>query len=174
MNTRSEPSHFFPCSGKQEQDAGFKIEGVFELYKYCLQHVELSGPTYFAPMIRQVVEALRFSFQKDPDIYTLLLILTDGAIHDMSETIDWIVEGSNLPLSIIIIGIGGADFANMEQLDSDKQVRPAHRSCCEARGPPPAETSCSSSPSTSSSASPKSSLPRSWRSCRSRSPRSTG
>ena len=37
----------------------------------------------------------------------------------MNETIDSIVEGSKLPLSIIIKGIGNADFTNMET-DDDK------------------------------------------------------
>jgi len=29
------------------------------------------------------------------------------------------VRGSELPLSIIIVGVGGADFSNMDQLDAD-------------------------------------------------------
>ena len=48
------------------------------------------------------------------------MILTDGIINDMDKTIDYIVEGSKLPLSIVIIGIGDADFTNMEKLDGDK------------------------------------------------------
>ena len=47
------------------------------------------------------------------------MILTDGIINDMSETIDAIVEASFLPISIIIVGIGNADFSNMKTLDSD-------------------------------------------------------
>ena len=38
----------------------------------------------------------------------------------MRETIDLIVAASELPLSIIIIGIGNADFKNMEILDADE------------------------------------------------------
>ncbi len=49
----------------------------------------------------------------------MLLILTDGAIHDMKETIDQIFNAVNLPLSIIIVGVGNADFSNMEILDGD-------------------------------------------------------
>jgi hypothetical protein len=45
--------------------------------------------------------------------------LTDGIINDMQATIDEIVRGSGLPLSIIIIGVGSADFDVMEQLDGD-------------------------------------------------------
>ena len=37
----------------------------------------------------------------------------------MQETIKQIVIGSELPLSIIIIGIGDADFSMMEDLDGD-------------------------------------------------------
>jgi hypothetical protein len=42
--------------------------------------------------------------------YTVLLILTDGVINDLDRTIDEVVKGSLLPLSIIIVGIGNADF----------------------------------------------------------------
>lgn len=52
--------------------------------------------------------------------YNIMLILTDGAIMDLQQTIDAIVEGSGLPLSIIIIGVGSADFSTMEKLDADK------------------------------------------------------
>ena len=51
--------------------------------------------------------------------YFILLILTDGEIHDMNETIDWIVRGSNSPLSIVIVGIGNENFKNMDVLDAD-------------------------------------------------------
>ena len=48
------------------------------------------------------------------------MILTDGIIDDMDDTIDELVEGSFLPLSVIIIGVGNADFSNMEELDGDE------------------------------------------------------
>lgn len=47
------------------------------------------------------------------------MIITDGEIHDMEETKKCIVESSHLPLSIIIVGVGSADFTNMEILDGD-------------------------------------------------------
>ena len=50
------------------------------------------------------------------------MILTDGIINDMKQTIDCIVEGSKLPLSIVIIGIGGADFSNMVNSEGDKKL----------------------------------------------------
>ena len=41
------------------------------------------------------------------------MILTDGVIDDLQDTIDLLVEASYLPLSVIIIGIGNKDFSNM-------------------------------------------------------------
>jgi len=51
--------------------------------------------------------------------YQILLILTDGIINDMKQTIDEIVRGSELPMSIIIVGVGDADFSSMDVLDAD-------------------------------------------------------
>jgi hypothetical protein len=49
------------------------------------------------------------------------MIVTDGIISDMKETIDMIVKGSNLPLSIVIVGVGDTDFSSMDILDADTQ-----------------------------------------------------
>ena len=52
--------------------------------------------------------------QQQRNKYLVLLIITDGAIHDMEETIRLLVNGSNLPLSVLIVGVGNDDFSNME------------------------------------------------------------
>ena len=51
--------------------------------------------------------------------YHVMLILTDGAIHDMKETKDLVFQLAMHPVSIIIIGVGNADFTMMEELDGD-------------------------------------------------------
>lgn len=51
--------------------------------------------------------------------YSILLILTDGTIHDMPETRNIIYKLSKKPCSIIIVGVGMADFTQMEVLDGD-------------------------------------------------------
>ena len=48
-----------------------------------------------------------------------MLLLTDGTIHDMPATKDLIYQLSELPCSIIIVGVGNADFDAMEELDGD-------------------------------------------------------
>jgi hypothetical protein len=51
-----------------------------------------------------------------------MLILTDGEIHDMDKTKDLLVQASQLPLSVIIIGVGDEDFELMRELDSDGKL----------------------------------------------------
>ena len=51
--------------------------------------------------------------------YNFLMILIDGLINDMDETIDVLFEASYLPISVIIIGICYGDFGNMDILDDD-------------------------------------------------------
>ncbi len=58
---------------------------------------------------------------QDNQKYIILLIITDGIINDMEQTIDEIVRGSSLPLSIIIVGVGDAEFNSMDILDADDE-----------------------------------------------------
>lgn len=58
--------------------------------------------------------------------YFILLIITDGVISDMDETRHAVVQASKLPMSIIIVGVGNADFAAMEFLDGDSRVLRSH------------------------------------------------
>ena len=52
----------------------------------------------------------------------MLVILTDGDIHDQAQVVDLIVELSKYPVSIIIIGVGNEDFEKMRFLDSDDKI----------------------------------------------------
>lgn len=61
---------------------------------------------------------LFLSFQQ----YFILLILTDGVITDMADTREAIVQASHLPMSVIIVGIGNADFGDMQMLDGDDGI----------------------------------------------------
>lgn len=54
--------------------------------------------------------------------YFVLLIITDGEITDLDQTRQAIVNASKLPMSIIIVGVGEADFQAMEVLDGDNGV----------------------------------------------------
>ena len=65
----------------------------------------LSGPTLLAPIIKTACErAISEGCRQDHQKYQVLLILTDGVINDEDQAIAAIIDASNTPLSIIIIG----------------------------------------------------------------------
>ena len=94
------------------------IEGIIQAYHDSFNYVQLFGPTYFGPIIKEVINIIKNEYNNLK--YQILLILTDGKIDDIDDTIDQLVEASFLPLSVIIVGIGKADFSNMVLLDADE------------------------------------------------------
>jgi len=95
-------------------------EGILRAYNQALdsQKLNFSGPTLFEHIIKAAGRVANEKSAKE-QVYSVLLILTDGVVNDMQKTINAIVDASNLPFSIIIVGIGSANFQNMEILDAD-------------------------------------------------------
>ncbi|XP_014860489.1 PREDICTED: copine-1-like isoform X2 [Poecilia mexicana] len=99
------------------------IQGIVDAYRGVLPQIKLSGPTNFSPIINHVASIASGATQAPTaSQYFVLLILTDGEITDLDQTRDAIVRASRLPLSIIIVGVGPADFKAMELLDGDDGV----------------------------------------------------
>ena len=95
------------------------IENIISEYKKTVNNVEFSGGTYFAPIIREVKRKI----EEKKDInsnYHILLIISDGEIFDIENTIDSIIEASNFPISFIIIGIGSDVTSDMKTLNGEK------------------------------------------------------
>ena len=63
---------------------------------------------------------ISFSSYPSSPQYFVLLILTDGVILDMDETVLALVEASSLPMSVVVVGVGGEDFRAMRTLDGDE------------------------------------------------------
>ena len=112
-----EVSHCFPLNGNNDDPSVKGLQELLKTYKDSLTRIQLWGPTFFVNVHKRVFEFIKEKMHKN--IYHVLLILTDGCIHDMRQTIDVIVEASEYPLSIIIVGIGDSDFENMAVLDAD-------------------------------------------------------
>ncbi|XP_047670324.1 copine-9 isoform X3 [Tachysurus fulvidraco] len=101
-------SHAFPLNGNSENPNCVGIEEVLEAYFQSLRKVQLYGPTNFAPVINQVAGAAQDV--TDGSQYFVLLMITDGVISDMVQTKEAVVNASALPMSIIIVGVGPAEF----------------------------------------------------------------
>uniref|UniRef100_A0A8D0D8S2 Copine family member 9 n=1 Tax=Sander lucioperca TaxID=283035 RepID=A0A8D0D8S2_SANLU len=117
-------SHGFPLNSDAENPNCVGIEGVLEAYFQSLRTVQLYGPTNFAPVINKVANCA--AEITDGSQYFVLLMITDGVISDMVQTKEAVVNASGLPLSIIIVGVGPAEFDAMEELDGD-EVRVSSR-----------------------------------------------
>lgn len=72
-----------------------------------------SGPTVFAEVIALAAATARSRQQANPLSYTILLLLTDGAVTDVPSTKQALASAADAPLSIVIVGIGNADFSAM-------------------------------------------------------------
>ncbi|XP_065837978.1 copine-5-like [Oscarella lobularis] len=113
-------SHCFPLSGNMYSPEVHGVEGILTAYRASLASARLSGPTLFSPILEAALRYVQSeSVSQENQTYNILLIVTDGVIHDMENTIDKIVEASDEALSIIVVGVGNADFSQMETLDAD-------------------------------------------------------
>lgn len=117
----SQVQHCFPVFG-----GGFEVDGVsgiLQAYQAGVQNVMFSGPTLFAPLITNAItHTASMGCSQSNQKYNILLILTDGVINDMDATKAAIIQASTQPMSIIIIGVGNADFSEMRDLDSDGKM----------------------------------------------------
>jgi hypothetical protein len=77
-----------------------------QTYTNFLTQCIFDGPTYFAPLLNETMKIAGQCRDLGSDNYFILLILTDGVVHDMDETVDAVIASSHVPLSIIIIGVG--------------------------------------------------------------------
>jgi hypothetical protein len=111
--------HCFQC-GQEAEARG--ISGILEAYRGTFETgLTMSGPTIFSEVINLAAARARSKQEASRRIgqqyYEILLILTDGAVSDINGTKQAISAASDAPLSIVIIGIGNADFSSMQFLD---------------------------------------------------------
>ena len=83
-------NHCFPVTGNQQNFEVSGIEGIIGAYRQTLPQIKFSGPTYFGP----ILEGFKNHCQRQvgQTSYNILLLLTDGTIHDMPKTKEVIVD----------------------------------------------------------------------------------
>lgn len=113
-------SHCFPLTGNPQNPYVHGVQGVLDAYHTALTQWGLSGPTNFAQIIGAAASMSQRHVQQGKKTYTILLIITDGAITDMQATKNAIVAAAALPVSILIVGVGNEQFDAMTELDGDE------------------------------------------------------
>ncbi|XP_039133191.1 LOW QUALITY PROTEIN: E3 ubiquitin-protein ligase RGLG2-like [Dioscorea cayenensis subsp. rotundata] len=107
-----------PCHGFSE---------ALSRYREILPHLQLSGPTSFAPIIETAMNIVAESGGQ----YHVLVIIADGQVtrsintahgqlsSQEQKTIDAIVKASEFPLSIVLVGVGDGPWDMMEEFDDN-------------------------------------------------------
>lgn len=115
-------SHCFALNGDIFDPEVNGIEEVLQLYKRKVHEIPFHGPTVFSEVIRTAsLYASAADASQEHQQYFILLIITDGVINDVGRTVDAITYASDLPISVIIVGVGDADFSLMEFFDADEE-----------------------------------------------------
>jgi hypothetical protein len=117
--------HCFPLSRDMKHPALTGIDGVLDGY-HSIFHAGfiMSSPTVFVDVIAKAAQHARVSQQLSScGSYTILLIITDGAVTDPNATVKALQEVIDAPLSVVIVGVGTEDFSSMKFLDDIETTR---------------------------------------------------
>jgi E3 ubiquitin-protein ligase RGLG len=111
-----------PCNGFSE---------ALDRYRELVPHLRLAGPTSFAPIIEMAMTIVEQSGGQ----YHVLLIIADGQVtrsvdtvsgqlsSQEQNTVDAIVRASELPLSIVLVGVGDGPWDMMKEFDDNIPAR---------------------------------------------------
>ena len=84
----------------------------------------MSGPTVLLSVLKAAASRAKTSHNDSQKLnYNILLILTDGVVNDLQSTKELVLKYHHLPLSVIVVGIGRADFTDMNQWNDEPMER---------------------------------------------------
>ncbi|KAL7536660.1 hypothetical protein ACHAXR_007319 [Thalassiosira sp. AJA248-18] len=108
--------HIFQCGGSATAKG---TEGVLDAYRTVFEtDLIMSGPSVVNSVLAAAAaRSKRFYNAKTNMQYCVLLILTDGMVSNLESTQKLVrsYRDLQLPLSVIVVGIGRADFSEFHQ-----------------------------------------------------------
>lgn len=107
-------SQCFPLSGDLDNIYVNGISSAINFYKKAVKTVRFAGPSRLKPMLAMAESMAVKEPTQDDQVYHVLLIITDGIINDFDDVIERLISISHLPLSVVFVGVGPAEFSLME------------------------------------------------------------
>uniref|UniRef100_A0A915E7K2 Copine C-terminal domain-containing protein n=1 Tax=Ditylenchus dipsaci TaxID=166011 RepID=A0A915E7K2_9BILA len=102
-------SQCFALNGDVNNSYVKGIDEVMNCYRNSAISILPYAPTEYSGVIHHVVRLAKASLRTANGFYFTLIILTNGSIKNTKDTIDTIVQASELPISIVFVALGNAD-----------------------------------------------------------------
>lgn len=112
-------SSLIPISGNKHKMSILSPDHLVEAYKNARKYID---PMERASIL-EIMKLVRDWATRDlkSNIYYVLVILTAGHVDELQATIDLLVDLAQLPVSIVLVGVGDYNFSTLEKLDGDKK-----------------------------------------------------
>ena len=94
----------------------FLCQGIIEAYLHHIQTLTFAGPTFLAPVLRRILRDFVPVSTQSSQCYVTVLILLDGIVNDLDDLLPEVQKATELPISIVIAGVGPGNFNSMVSL----------------------------------------------------------
>ena len=119
-------------SNSDSQNQIKTIEQALNLYTSSAEKMTMLGPTRLGPTISNISKQIKNSGSSAQDYkinskskrnnYHFVVILTNGEVTDVSQTIDAILENIKDPVSFLVLGVGTHTFVECAVLDGNEYI----------------------------------------------------
>jgi len=90
------------------------LDGILSSYEATLKRMTPAEPRRFAQVIAQASRLASEYHKSLEHKYFVLVLLTNGVSDDMDQVVSEIIRASSLPLSVLFVGVGDADFGPLK------------------------------------------------------------
>jgi hypothetical protein len=94
------------------------VDGILAAYKGAFKSgIVMSAPTNISPVIMEAGDdaddLLEEAMETGGQVYSILVIFTNGSVESKQETIKALDDIKEDPLSVVVVGVGPGDFSDM-------------------------------------------------------------
>lgn len=82
------------------------LDSVLQCYRNSAMSCLPYAPTNFSEIIHHTIKMAKASQKTSTNLYFVLIVLTNGSIKKIQDSVDSIVKASRLPISIVFVTVG--------------------------------------------------------------------